>query len=76
MVLDLNRTYIFIDLGVVLIGLLLTFGENIPLIGRRVGRLPGDFRFQCRFFECYLPVATVAIAASLFFIPLFVVGAL
>jgi hypothetical protein len=50
----LGRILIFIGLGIVVLGLLLTFSGKIPLIGR----LPGDIVFRRGNFTIYFPLAT------------------
>jgi hypothetical protein len=50
----LGRILIFIGLGIVVLGLLLTFSGKIPLIGR----LPGDIVFRRGNFTFYFPLAT------------------
>ena len=50
----LGRILIFIGLGIVVLGLLLTFLGKIPLIGR----LPGDIVFRRGNFTFYFPLAT------------------
>ena len=50
----LGRILIFIGLGIVVLGLLLTFSGKIPLIAR----LPGDIVFRRGNFTFYFPLAT------------------
>ena len=50
----LGRILIFVGLGIVVLGLLLTFSGKIPLIGR----LPGDIVFRRGNFTIYFPLAT------------------
>ena len=50
----LGRLLIFVGLGIVILGLLLTFAGKVPLIGR----LPGDIVFRRGNFTFYFPLAT------------------
>jgi len=50
----MGRILIFVGLGIVILGLLLTFLGKIPLIGR----LPGDIVFRRGNFTFYFPLAT------------------
>ena len=57
----MGRVLIFIGLGIVVLGLLLTFAGKIPLIGR----LPGDIVFRRGNFTFYFPLATSIILSIL-----------
>ncbi|MGH9462806.1 MAG: DUF2905 domain-containing protein [Vicinamibacteria bacterium] len=49
-----GRILIFIGLGIIVLGLVLTFAGRIPLLGR----LPGDIVFRRGNFTFYFPLAT------------------
>ena len=51
---SLGKTIIFIGVFLVIFGLLLTFSNRIPFIGK----LPGDFVFKRDNFSIYFPLAT------------------
>jgi len=55
-VFDMNIGRLFIIMGVILVavGLILTFWQKIPLIGR----LPGDIYFERGNFRFYFPIVT------------------
>lgn len=51
---SLGKILIFLGLGIVVLGLLLTFAGRIPFIGR----LPGDIVYRKGNFTFYFPLAT------------------
>jgi ribose/xylose/arabinose/galactoside ABC-type transport system permease subunit len=51
---NLGKIIIFIGVFLVIFGLLLTFSNKIPFIGK----LPGDFVFKRDNFSIYFPLAT------------------
>jgi hypothetical protein len=51
---DLGRILIFLGLGIVALGLLLTLVGRVPFLGR----LPGDFIFRKGNFSFFFPLAT------------------
>ncbi len=51
---NMGRMLLILGGMIVLLGLLLTFGSKIPLLGR----LPGDIRFQRGNVSCYFPIVT------------------
>jgi len=57
----MGRILIFVGLGIVILGLLLTFSGKIPLIGR----LPGDIVFRRGNFTFYFPLATSIVLSLL-----------
>jgi len=57
----LGRILIFIGLGIVVLGLLLSFSGKVPLIGR----LPGDIVFRRENFTFYFPLATSIVLSLL-----------
>jgi hypothetical protein len=57
----LGRVLVVVGLIVVALGLVLAFGEHIPL----VGRLPGDLTFRGDGWTVYAPIATSLILSVL-----------
>ena len=57
----MGRILIFIGLGIVVLGLLLSFSGKVPLIGR----LPGDIVFRRENFTFYFPLATSIVLSLL-----------
>jgi hypothetical protein len=57
----LGRILVLIGIGIVVLGLLLTFSGKIPLIGR----LPGDIVFRRGNFTLYFPLATSILLSML-----------
>jgi hypothetical protein len=51
---DLGKLFIFIGIGITLLGLFLTFGGSIPFLGK----LPGDIYIKRDSFSFYFPVVT------------------
>ena len=51
---SLGKILIFLGLGIVVLGLLLTFAGRIPFLGR----LPGDIVYRKGNFTFYFPLAT------------------
>jgi len=51
---NLGKIIIFVGVFLVIFGLLLTFSNKIPFIGK----LPGDFVFKRDNFSVYFPLAT------------------
>ncbi len=56
---QLGKILIIAGLALAAVGLLLTFGPKIPLIGR----LPGDIVIRRENFTLYLPITTCVIAS-------------
>ena len=51
----MGRTLIAIGIALVILGLLVTFGEKLPI---RLGRLPGDIAIRGKNTTFYFPLAT------------------
>ncbi len=51
---SLGKLLIFLGLGIVLLGLILTFAGRLPFLGR----LPGDIVYRKGNFTLYFPLAT------------------
>jgi hypothetical protein len=51
---NMGRMLLILGGIIILLGLLFTFGNKIPFLGR----LPGDIRFQRGNFSCSFPIVT------------------
>ena len=51
----MGRTLIIVGLVIVALGILVTFGDKLPI---KLGRLPGDIRIEGKNGSFYFPVAT------------------
>jgi len=61
-----GRTLIIVGLTIVLIGVLLTVGEKLPI---KLGRLPGDIQIRGKNGVFYFPIVTcIVISAVLSFV--------
>ncbi|MEX5217066.1 MAG: DUF2905 domain-containing protein [Nitrospiraceae bacterium] len=66
-----GRGLILIGLGIMVVGILLSFADRIPGLGNGLswlGRLPGDIAVKREHYSFYFPVATslvVSVAVSL-----------
>lgn len=58
---QMGRMLLILGGMIILLGLLLTFGSKIPLLGR----LPGDIRFQRGNVSCYFPIVTCLLISLL-----------
>ena len=58
---DIGRTLIVAGLVILAVGLVLTFGARIPLLGR----LPGDISVQGDGWTVYAPIATSIVLSVL-----------
>ncbi len=66
---QLGKILIAFGIGLVLAGLFLIFGRNIPL-----GRLPGDITIQKENFTFYFPVVTSILISIFITVLLFFIG--
>lgn len=57
-----GRALVLIGCGILLLGLLLMFGDRLPL---RLGRLPLDFRIDRKHFTLYIPLGTSLLLSAL-----------
>jgi hypothetical protein len=57
----MGRTLIIVGLVMVALGLLVTFGEKLPI---RLGRLPGDIRIEGKNGSFYFPVVTCLVLSG------------
>ena len=63
----LGRTLIVFGLVIVVIGVLISLGDRLPL---RIGRLPGDIVYRGKNTTIYIPIVTsilLSVVLSLFF---------
>ena len=67
----MGRAFIAIGIVLVAVGLLLTFGERLPI---RLGRLPGDFVIRGKNTTFYFPLATSILLSVVLSLVLYVVG--
>ena len=59
---DMGRAFIAIGIALVILGLLLTFGEKLPI---RLGRLPGDIVIRGKNTTFYFPLVTSLLVSAL-----------
>lgn len=57
----MGRLLIYAGIVLVVIGLLVTFGERLPL---RLGRLPGDIIIRGKHATFYFPIATCLLLSA------------
>ena len=58
----MGRALIAIGIALVILGLIVTFGEKLPV---RLGRLPGDIVIRGRHSVFYLPIVTSIVVSVL-----------
>jgi hypothetical protein len=58
----MGRAFIAIGIALVVLGLLLTLGERLPI---RLGRLPGDIVIRGKNTTFYFPLATSLLVSAL-----------
>jgi hypothetical protein len=66
-----GRTLIFIGLALVVLGLLVTLGEKLPI---RFGRLPGDIVVRGRNSVFYFPIVTSLLLSALLSLVMWLFG--
>ena len=66
-----GRTLIFIGLALVVLGLLVTLGEKLPI---RLGRLPGDIVVRGKNSVFYFPIVTSLLLSALLSLVMWVFG--
>jgi len=69
---SLGRTLVIAGFLLVLVGLVLTFGPQVPWLGR----LPGDIRIERPGFRLYLPITTCLLLSAAVSLVLWVLGRL
>jgi hypothetical protein len=62
---------IILGVGLIVVGLLVTFGERLPL---RLGRLPGDIRIEGKNGGFYFPVVTCLLLSAVLTVVLWLFG--
>ena len=68
---EIGKALIFFGLGIVLLGLVLTFLPSL-----RLGRLPGDIHFQKGNWSVYIPIATSLLLSILLSVILWILYSL
>jgi hypothetical protein len=58
-----GRTFIIVGLVMIAFGILVTFGEKLPI---RLGRLPGDIRWEGKNGSFYFPITTCILLSLIF----------
>ena len=66
----MGRTLIIFGIVIVLVGLLISAGPRIPLLGK-LGRLPGDISVERPGFRFYFPLTTSLILSAILTIALY-----
>jgi hypothetical protein len=66
-----GRTLIFIGLAVVVLGLLVSLGEKLPI---RFGRLPGDIVVRGKNSVFYFPIVTSLLLSALLSLAMWLFG--
>lgn len=67
----MGRTLIFIGLGLVALGLLVSLGEKLPI---RFGRLPGDIVIRGKSGAFYFPIVTSLLLSALLSLAMWLFG--
>lgn len=60
---ELGKVLLIVGVLIVVIGLLLLFGDKVPLV-RNIGRLPGDIAIKKDGFQFYFPLVTSLLLSS------------
>ena len=58
---DVGRTLIIVGLVMVAVGIVVTFGDKLPI---KLGRLPGDIRVDGKNGSFYFPVVTCLLLSA------------
>jgi len=58
---NVGRTFIIVGLVIVAFGVVMTFGEKLPI---KLGRLPGDIRIEGKNGSFYFPVVTCLLLSA------------
>jgi hypothetical protein len=67
----MGRAFIAIGIALVILGLLLTLGERLPI---RLGRLPGDFVIRGKNTTFYFPLVTSLLVSALLSLVMWLIG--
>ena len=67
----MGRAFIAIGIALVILGLLLTLGEKLPI---RLGRLPGDIVIRGKNTTFYFPLVTSLLVSALLSLVMWLIG--
>ena len=67
----MGRTLIAIGIALVVLGVLVTFGEKLPI---RLGRLPGDITIRGKNTTFYFPLVTSLLLSVLLSLVMWLIG--
>jgi len=67
----LGRTLILIGLAVVVVGVIVSLGEKLPI---RLGRLPGDIEMRGKNSVFYFPIVTCLLLSAMLSLVLWLFG--
>ena len=67
----MGRAFIAIGIALVILGLLLTLGEKLPI---RLGRLPGDIVIRGKNTTFYFPLVTSLLVSALLTLVMWLIG--
>ena len=67
----MGRTLIYLGVALVVIGILVSFGDKMPL---RLGRLPGDIEIRGKHSVFYFPLVTCILLSVVFSLVMWLVG--
>jgi len=67
----MGRTLIAIGIALVVLGVLMTFGEKLPI---RLGRLPGDITIRGKNTTFYFPLVTSLLLSVLLSLVMWLIG--
>ena len=68
---EMGRAFIAIGIALVILGLLLTLGERLPV---RLGRLPGDIVIRGKNTTLYFPLVTSLLVSALLSLVMWLIG--
>ena len=68
---DMGRAFIAIGIALVILGLLVTLGERLPI---RLGRLPGDIVIRGKNTTFYFPLVTSLLVSALLSLVMWLIG--
>ena len=67
----MGRTLIYLGVALVVIGILVSFGDKMPL---RLGRLPGDIEIRGKHSVFYFPLVTCILLSVVFSLVMWLFG--
>ena len=67
----IGRTLIYLGAALVVIGLIFTVGDRLPL---KLGRLPGDLQFRGKHGVFYFPIVTSILLSVVFSLVMWLFG--